>query len=61
MSIRLIAIELYRLHRQVEELEKARDKAPALGKGAIEDKLRKTRAEYQRIKQALEGHKQVQT
>jgi hypothetical protein len=57
MSIRLIAHEFYRLHRMVERLERELEAAPLPRRDAIEDKLRKARAEYEQIKRVLEGQK----
>ena len=58
MSIRLIAKELYRLQQEVERLEKELSRAPAETFEAISDQLRKTRAERDRMRRALDGSKE---
>ena len=58
MSIRLIAKELYRLQQEVEALEGALGAVPAAERPVLEDRLRKTRAEQQRIRAMLEGAKE---
>ena len=57
MSIRLIAKELYRLFQMVEKLEARIRNAPLEKRPALQDRLRKTRAERDRMKNALEGSK----
>jgi len=57
MSIRLIAQELYRLYKEVEELEDQIQNAPHHKRPELEDSLRKKRAERDRIRNALEGQK----
>jgi CHASE3 domain sensor protein len=57
MSIRMLAVELYRVMKQVEELEK---KLRALAsdapeRGQLEDDLRLANAERNRLKAMLEG------
>lgn len=58
MSIRLIALELYRLEREVsaieEELASARDE----NRDELKDRLRKVKAERNRVKNMLEGAKE---
>ncbi len=58
MSIRLIAQELYRLHQAVEKLKDQLQKAPLDQRPALEEALRKTSAERDRIRNALEGQKE---
>lgn len=60
MSVRMLAVELYRTMRQVEELEK---KLKALSsqtaeRRELEEELRKTRAEEKRLRAMLEGAKE---
>lgn len=60
MSIRMLASELYRAMKEVEELEK---KLKSLGQTAperaeLEDLLRCTKAERDRIQNLLEGAKE---
>jgi hypothetical protein len=57
MSIRLIAKELYRLHREVEKLEAELASAPADQRETIEASLREARAERDRLRAILEGQK----
>ena len=58
MSIRLIALELYRLEREVsaieEELASARDE----NQDELKDRLRKIKAERNRVKNMIEGAKE---
>lgn len=56
--IRMIARDLYRLRREVEELEELLRKAPQDQKTLIEDRLRKAKAERQRMQRILEGNKE---
>lgn len=59
MSIRLLAIELYRVIKEVEKLEKKLQSA-SIGqseRNKLIDELRVTRAERDRIKALLEGAK----
>ncbi|MFZ0614554.1 MAG: hypothetical protein WAM73_20075 [Desulfobacterales bacterium] len=58
MSIRLIAKDLYRLIREVSELQQQIDDAPPEKKEALKDKLRKIRAEHDRLRRALDGSKE---
>jgi len=58
MSIRLIARDLYRLKREVESLEKEAENAPASMRAALEERLRRARAEYRRMRQVLDGAKE---
>jgi hypothetical protein len=59
MSIRMLARELYRVMKEVQQLEKAlTGMAPgALERSALERRLVATRAEERRIKSMLEGAK----
>lgn len=57
MSIRLIAKDLYGLQREVQELEKAIRNAPWEQQPELKDKLRKARAERDRMRDILEGQK----
>ena len=57
MSIRLLAKDLYRLVREVEELEKQIAVASFKEKAALNDRLRRLRAERNRLRNALEGRK----
>jgi hypothetical protein len=58
MSIRLIAKDLYRLEKDVEHLEKALLESPAEKRQELEMKLRKARAERDRMRGTLEGSKE---
>jgi hypothetical protein len=57
MSIRLIARDLYRLLKEVERLENEVRNSPAAKQTALLDRLRKLRAERDRLRNALEGSK----
>jgi len=59
MSIRMVAIELYRVMKEIEELEK---KLEGLSAGSPEgmetgNKLREARAQRDRLKKMIEGAK----
>lgn len=58
MSIRLIVRDLYRLEREVEQLEKDLAEAPPQKRGELEDRLRKGRSERDRMRRILEGSKE---
>ena len=60
MSIRLLAIELYKQIKEVEELEKKLDDSPLAidERNELNERLRRARAERDRIKAMLEGAKQ---
>ena len=55
MSIRLIAKDLYRLQQEVEELEKLVETAPQKKREELEDRLRKMKAERDRMRRILDG------
>ncbi|TES88688.1 MAG: hypothetical protein E3J94_07575 [Desulfobacteraceae bacterium] len=55
MSIRMVAQELYRLLQEVEKIEKQFKNAPQEEHEEIKDRLRKIKAERNRIRAALEG------
>lgn len=57
MSIRLIAMELYRLIKDVEILGKKIEKAPFEKKEALIAQLRKIKAERDRMRRMLDGEK----
>ncbi len=59
MSIRMVAVELYRVMKQIEKLEKELEnlEAGSRGRGEIEKNLRKARAEEDRLKKMIEGAK----
>lgn len=59
MSIRMLAVELYRVMRHVEELEKKIVTLPASSaeREGLEQELRRARGERDRIKAMLEGAK----
>lgn len=57
MSIRLIAKDLYQLIRDVERLEKKIDITPYEDQSDMKDRLRKLRAERNRMRKVLEGCK----
>jgi ribosomal protein L32E len=51
----MLAQELYRLLQEVEKTEKQFENAPPEKKEKIQDKLRKIKAERNRIRAALDG------
>ena len=55
MSIRLLAKDLYRIHRDVENLERELESAPWDQRAPIEAKLREAKAEHSRLRAALDG------
>ena len=55
MSIRLLARELYKLGQEVEQLEEKLAAATVEKRAAIEELLRKARAEKERVRRALDG------
>ena len=57
MSIRMIAKELYRLEQEVEKLEDEIRSAPLEDREAIKDRLRKLKAERDRMRKTLNGAK----
>ena len=57
MPIKMIARELYLLLREVEKTEKEFKKAPMEKQLYIKDKLRKIKAERNRMRATLEGKK----
>ncbi len=57
MPIRMIAKELYRLIREVEKVEKQLNAATPEQREKIQDRLRKIKAERNRIQAVLEGKK----
>lgn len=57
MSIQLIARDLYRLEREVSELEQRLAACPAPDRDEVEDRLRKLRAERNHMRNILEGAK----
>jgi hypothetical protein len=58
MSIRLIAKDLYRLQKEVDRLEQELKAAPAEKKVELEERLRKVRAERNRLRGMLEANKE---
>ena len=61
MSIRLIARDLYRLIREVAELEKQIDDAPMERQEELTDELRKAKAERDHLRRVLDGSKESLT
>lgn len=55
MSIKLLAQDLYRYQKEVERLEKEMALAPIGKRTAIEEKLRKAKAEKEFLRRALDG------
>jgi hypothetical protein len=61
MSIRLIAKDLYRLIREVSELEKQIDDAPPERQEALTDELRIVKGERDHLRRVLDGSKESPT
>lgn len=57
MAIRMIAEELYRLIKELEELEHTLRDAAIEKRAGIEDRLRKAKAERNRLRAILESKK----
>lgn len=57
MTVRMIAQELYQRIREVEELEKLLREAPLEKRPALEEHLRKARAERNRLQAILASKK----
>lgn len=57
MSVRLIAMDLYRLMKEVRRLEKELADASPESKARTMDALRRAKAEQKRLRDMLEGHK----
>ncbi len=57
MPIRMIAKELYSLLQEVAKIEKQFNNAPFEKQDEIKDKLRKKKAELNRMRAVLEGKK----
>jgi hypothetical protein len=57
MSIRLIAVDLYKAIRKVTEIEEALDQAPWDNREALKEKLRQAKVERDRIRRILDGQK----
>lgn len=58
MSIRLIALELYRLEKEVSAIEKELASARDEHRDELKDRLRKIKAERNRARKMLEGAKE---
>lgn len=55
MSIKLLARDLYRLQKEVEDLEQRLASARMEERVRIEEALRRIRAEKERVRRALDG------
>jgi len=60
MSIRMLAVEFYKVHKEVEELERRiANLAPdSPERGELEERLRKAKAEQAKLKALLDGAKE---
>jgi cell division protein FtsL len=58
MSIRIIARDLYRLRQEVERLEQQVENSSPEKKEELKDRLRKVRAEQNRMRKILDGAKE---
>ena len=59
MSLRLIAKDLYRLQKEVDQLEKRLETAPVEGREVLKENLRKVKAERDRMRRILDGNKEL--
>ncbi|MFN3533802.1 MAG: hypothetical protein ACK4WB_00250 [Desulfatiglandales bacterium] len=57
MSIRLLAKDLYRVRREIEELEKRIPQEEGPEREELTLQLRRLQAERDRLKKILDGHK----
>jgi uncharacterized protein YicC (UPF0701 family) len=57
MSIRAIALELYRAQQQVNRLEIEKENAPPQEKDRIDDELQRALAELKQFRRMLDGAK----
>jgi hypothetical protein len=60
MSIRLIAVELYNIMKEVEALERQIEELPPnqeVRRSELREQLRRARAEHARIRKIMEGAK----
>lgn len=58
MSIKHLALDLYRSQQKVERLEKAVASASPKELAALEDELREARAEWKMLRKILDGEKE---
>ena len=58
MSIRMIARDLYQLEQEVEKLERELNRAPLEERPELKDRLRKVKADRDKLRRALEGSKE---
>ena len=58
MSIRMLARDLYDLEKEVERLEKELNSAPLKERPELKDRLRKVKADRDKLRRALEGSKE---
>lgn len=58
MPIRMIARELYRLLQEVEKIEKQIENTPFEAQAELKDRLRKAKAERDRIRGMLDAKKE---
>jgi hypothetical protein len=58
VSIHLIAKDLYRLIREVDDLEKQIENAPPEKKQRLRDRLKSAKAQRDEIRKILDGHKE---
>ena len=57
MSIRLIAVDLYKAIKKVEEIEAAIAQAPWEKREALKENLRRAKAERDQMRRILDGQK----
>ncbi len=59
MSIKALALDLYRVHRVVDGLRKALEKASADEQEILKYKLKKAENEYRILRNMLDGEKET--
>ena len=59
MSIRMLARDLYHLEKEVERLENELNSAPLEERPELKDRLRKVKADRDKLRRALEGSKET--
>jgi hypothetical protein len=57
MSIKLLAVELYRTQKEVWRLEKELEVAPLIKQDVLRQQLHEKKAEWQQLRKMLDGEK----
>ena len=58
MSIRALALELYKAKRKLDSLQKVHDSATQADKPALAQELKEIRKEYEMLRRMLDGEKE---